>query len=57
LVAELDVEIAARAQEIYARRAERWRRVGFREIKQSGALIARIGDGDVKPAVRGLHGD
>src|SRR5579871_933134 len=46
LVAELDVEIAARAEEIDARGAERWRRVGLHKIKQAGAGVAWVGDGD-----------
>src|SRR6267154_886515 len=57
LVAELDVKIARRAEEIDARGAERRRHIGLREIKQAGAGLRRIGDGDVEPAVRSLHGD
>ena len=55
LIAELHVEIAARAEKIDARRAERWRGVGLREIKEAGARVARVGDRDVEPAVGGLH--
>src|SRR5260370_957047 len=57
LVAELHVEITRRAEKIDARRAEGWGDVGLREIKQAGARVGRIGDGNIEPAVRSLHGD
>src|SRR6266446_5910622 len=57
LIAELHVEIARRTEKIDARRAECRRDVGFREVKKPGPCVGRIGNGNVKPAVRGLHGD
>src|SRR5712664_1634082 len=57
LIAELFVEIARRAEKIDAWRAEGGRDVRLREVKESRPRVGRIGDGDVEPAVRGLHGD
>src|SRR6266852_2137916 len=57
LIAELHVEIARRTEKIDARRTERRRDVGFREVKKPGPRGGWIGDGNVEPAVRALHGD
>src|SRR5882724_6070593 len=56
LIAELDVQVSRRAHEVNARRAKRRRGVGLREIEKSGTRVGRIGDGNVEPAVGGLHG-
>src|SRR5260370_6097698 len=57
LIAKLDVHVSRSAQEINTWRAERRRRVRLGKIKKSGPSGGRIGDGNVEPAVRGLHGD
>ena len=57
LIAELDVEVTARAEKINTRCAERRRCVGLRKIKQAGTRVARIGDRHVEPAVGCLHVD
>jgi len=57
LIAELHVEIARSAEKIDAWGAEGWGDVGLRKIKKAGAGVGGIGDGDVEPAVGGLHAD
>src|SRR5689334_24460257 len=51
LIAELDVEVARSSHEIDARRAEGGRDVGLCEIKQAGARVGRIGNGNVETDV------
>ena len=57
LIAELQIQIARGAHEIDARRIESGRGVGFGEIKEAGAGVGWIGDGNIEPAVGGLDGD
>src|SRR6266478_454505 len=57
LIAELHVEIARGAEKINARGTEGRRDVGLREIKQAGARVGGIGDGNIEPTVGGLHRD